>query len=294
LLDQTSEDSTAAVPTTAPPETPPGATEGAAICSLSIVGFGDSDEGEGIKSASVSCRGGTITAAAHQVLRDFWGPKIKAMRGVTWSDVQKLERDDCLLTVCGQSDTVFNGAVINGLKGGAGEPAWRIALCIAERSSITFNNCSFTSNKEATPLVVLNTGTAVLLDQCLIQGNVVKEQVNGYAYTSGVGVMRARLNIRSSTIAHNTGSEGGYAGAVSATDTSHVSIHNTLFHNNVGGYGAAIEVQDQSRVVIRGSHFVGNTASHEGGAVYTTGQAEVRITAGDQSSGMATYAHRQL
>jgi hypothetical protein len=270
-------DATAAAPTPASP----GATQGTATCSLSIVGFGG--QREGIKSASLACIGGTITVGAHKVLSDFWGPKRKTMPGVVWDDDHCIERTDCLLTICGRSNAVFNSASITALRGG-GTPTWRMAVSVSQQSSVTFRQSSFALIKEATPLVVDDVGTSVLLDHCTIHGNVLTTMHEDYAWTSGVLASAANLTIVSSTIARNT-AVGAAAGAITATLASHVDIQDTVFSLNVGENGAALYADEQSRVVIRDSHFKDNSASQEGGAVYACGQAEVSIESGKRSAG---------
>lgn len=47
-----------------------GATAGHSVCSFNLMGFGNRP---GIKFASLSCTGGTVTVAAHKVLKEFWG-----------------------------------------------------------------------------------------------------------------------------------------------------------------------------------------------------------------------------
>lgn len=113
---------TAVTAAAAPPAA--GATAGAAVCSLSLVGFGDR---LGIKSAKLSCTGGTITVAAHKVLEDFWGQK-KAMPGVVWGDSKCIGNTACLITVCGSSSAVFESATVTSLRGGV--LTWGLAVCV--------------------------------------------------------------------------------------------------------------------------------------------------------------------
>jgi hypothetical protein len=178
-----------------------GATAGAAVCSLSLVGFGDR---LGIKNAKLSCTGGTITIAAHKVLEDFWGPK-KALPGVVWGNSTCIGNKECLLTVCSQSNAVFDSATVTALQGG-GTPALSLVVCVNRRSTVTFRKSSFTLVKEATPLGVHNNYTSVLLEQCTFQSNAFTTTRGGFSWSGGIVAEHSAVTIVSSTIAGNVAS----------------------------------------------------------------------------------------
>jgi hypothetical protein len=104
LLLTAAQSSQAALATSAVAAGPPAA--GQAVCTLNIVG---NDKKPGIKTAELSCKGGTITAAAHKILLDFWGAD-KPTQGVKWVENVVgacVVGTNILLTICGVSNAVF-------------------------------------------------------------------------------------------------------------------------------------------------------------------------------------------
>lgn len=179
----------------------------------------------------------------------------------------------CLLSICGQSNAVFNAASVTSLKGGSGEQAWRLAVCVNKRSQLTFRKSSFTMNQDVQPLTIHSNSTSVLVDQCTIQGN----NITGWPYSSAVHVRAAtRLTVLSSTVAANTATGTG-VGAITAFDTAEINIHGTSFYRNAAANGAAIHAKEQAMVTIQGSRFEGNNATARGGAIYATDQAQVKV-----------------
>jgi predicted outer membrane repeat protein len=245
-----------------------GATAGSAVCSLSLAGFGDR---LGIKSAKLSCTGGTITIAAHKLLRDFWGPTM-VLPGVVWGNQECVTNDGCLISICGGSNAVFNLASVSALKGGGDKPEVRIAVCVNRQSTVTFRNSTFTGLREITSMAIHTAGTSALVDQCTLRDNVYT--LDGH-YSSGIVVDMARLTILSSTLAGITGV--GNAGAVTALTMAHVTIQDTKFQSNTATNGGAIHAEVNSTVVIQSSSFTGNKASERGGAIFARGQARVEV-----------------
>lgn len=212
--------------------------------------------------------------AAHEVLKEVWGPD-KTPPGVLWGGKDCVTNDECLLTVCGQSNAVFNAARVTDLKGG-GKAAWWLAVCINRGSKVTFRKSSFTFN-EATPLVLHNNGTSVLAEQCTIQDNNVSSTPG--SYSSAIKVVNARLTVLSSTISRNTAT-GTASGAITASKTAQITIQGSSFYNNEAGNGAAVHVRDQAVVSVRSSRFEGNNATFRGGAILVTDQARVQVLPG--------------
>jgi predicted outer membrane repeat protein len=254
-----------------------GATAGAAECSLRLAGFGDRP---GIKSASLSCTGGTITVAAHKELQNYWGQN-KALPGVAWNDGDDcVTNKGCLLTICGKSNAVFEAATVTSLKADSGEAAWRLPVCVTKGSTVTFRRSSFTMNKDVAPLLIHSNGTSVLVDQCTIQGNT---NTNG-SFSSAVSIKDAHLTILSSTVAANTAA-GTSSGAITATGTAQINIQGSSFMKNTAANGAAMHVRDQVVVTIQGSRFEANNATVRGGAILATNQAQVKVLPGKAGTG---------
>jgi hypothetical protein len=132
-------------------------------------GYGDKT---GLKSVQFSCTGGTVTAKAHKVLKQFWGSNLPK-QGVAWTEDENCgpATTGCLLSICGQSDVVIFRATISAVKlaPGPGSEQGNQALCIAQDSRVTLRQCAFTSS--AITHVAAYQSTSVLLDQCTITRN---------------------------------------------------------------------------------------------------------------------------
>lgn len=265
-----------------PPATAVGATAGAAACSLNITGFGNRP---GIHLADLSCTGGTITVAAHKVLQDYWGPN-KTLPGVKWGDAncRIAGLQGCLLAVCGASNAVFDAATITALVGEGTIPGWFMAVCVSNQSTATFRNSSFTFNNKTTPIFIgaRQPGTSVLLEQCTIHGNTFTTTGKNNSLSAGIAVLGANVDIFSSTISANTVSGDAYgSGALTILAMAQVRIHGTQFSKNAASDGAAIHADFSATVDIQSSLFADNRAnaisSGRGGAVFATGQAQVKV-----------------
>jgi predicted outer membrane repeat protein len=258
-----------------------GATAGAAVCSLTLVGFGNRT---GIKEATLSCTGGTIQVAAHRVLQDFWGTD-KALPGVVWAGEENcVTNKECLLTICGRSNAVFPAATVTLLKSGSNltsKAAWQLAVCVTTGSTITFRKSSFTMIKGATPLVIHSNSTSVLVEECTIHGNNFTPSL--FSYSSAIRVDNAHLTILSSTVAMNNASSTNQ-GTVTGAAAAQINIQNSRFYSNRARYGGAIYAKDHAVITIKGSHFERNNAS-SGGAVYALNQAYVQVLPNGEGEG---------
>lgn len=247
------------------------------MCSLTLVGFGNRT---GIKSASLSCTGGTIKVAPHKELQNYWGQN-KALPGVVWeSGSDCVTNTECLLTVCDRSNAVFNAASVTSLKGGSGKPAWRLAVCVTTGSTVTFRKSSFTIIQGATPLAIHSNTTSVLVEQCTIQGNS-----GALYYSSAIRVDNAHVAVLSSTVADNNAS-GTPSGPITAAATAQINIQRSSFYRNAAANGGAVHAKERAMVTIQGSRFEGNSASARGGAIYATDQSQVQVLANRLGEGV--------
>ena len=111
--------------------------------SLHLQGFGSA---QGIKSAQLSCSGGTITAHAHPVLL---GNLTRAFSGVQWSDAWDCVQNNtkCLLILCGDTSAAFPAAVIRNLNVSTTTDAF---LCVTGlnpgNSDVLFEGAQFQEN----------------------------------------------------------------------------------------------------------------------------------------------------
>jgi predicted outer membrane repeat protein len=243
-------------------------------------GFGDKP---GIKAFQLSCTGGTVTAKAHKVLKQFLGSNLPK-QGVTWTedtDCRPVETG-CLLTICGQSDVVFANAKITGVKKAPGSSAYAQgdkALCVSQSSRVTLRNCIFSSST-ITPLSTYNS-TSVLLDRCNYTNNNMTEA----AVSSGVWLRNGTVVVRSSTFMRNMGrgmETWGTGSTIAVSGDGRVAIVDSTFTGNTAERGGAMYVSDRAHATIYSSRFEANNASTWGGAIYARGQAKIDILPGEQ------------
>lgn len=265
----------AAAPLTAPEWiTTAGATT-KTVCSLSMQGYGDKP---GLKAVQLSCTGGTVTARAHKVLKQFWGPKLPK-QGVVWTEDEECRpaTTGCLLTICNKSDAVLFNAKITSVQTAPGAPRDQgdKALCISNGSRVTLRNCTFSSSTIQSLATYDNT-TSVLLDQCSItNNNMIAERV-----PSGVFVEDAAIVVRSSVFANNK-AQKILGSTIAARGYARVSILDSAFLGNTGFCGAALHALGNAQAAIQGGRFEANTA-RIGGAICTADQAVVNISPGEQ------------
>jgi hypothetical protein len=120
---------------------------GQAHCKLAIHGFGKKI---GIASASLSCTGGTITAAAHDELLQFWGTK-RPTEGVVWTSHNTgacALGKRCLLNICGGSAT-FLGSTASGVR----PDTVSVLVGVGGTARLTFTKGTFTNNSLSAILI---------------------------------------------------------------------------------------------------------------------------------------------
>jgi hypothetical protein len=110
-----------------------------ATCKLHLEGYGSA---QGIKSAQLTCSGGTITAHAHPVLL---GNLTRTFSGVQWSDAWDCVQNNtkCLLILCGDTSAAFPAAVIRNLNVSQTSVAF---LCLTGNSDVLFEGAQFQEN----------------------------------------------------------------------------------------------------------------------------------------------------
>jgi len=252
----------------------PGATAGAAVCSLNIQGFGIQ---AGIKSASLSCTGGSVKARIHGLFQDIWGPSNSTLKGVTTSGFDAeaagcVPNSACLITICGQSNAVFQSPSIEGVICHGDMLQLATFLCISGGSTITIRQGTFSSN-DLTPLAIYFAPTSVLVDKCTIQGNNLSRlNVEPNSWSGGIFLHNATLRVQSSTLSGNIAS-GEFDGAITATAGARLTIIGSRFVSNTARFGGAIFAMDQAHLSIWSSRFESNEASVSGGAIYAMNAA---------------------
>jgi len=243
----------------------PGATAGAAVCSLNIRGFGSR---AGIKSASLSCTGGSVKARIHELFQDTWKPS--TLKGVTTSGFDAeaagcVPVDGCLITICGKSNAVFQAPAVTSLTSNDDMMKLTALLCISGGSTITIRQGTFSSN-DNTPVAIYDTATSVLLDKCTFKENDVS--VRGDANLSGgIFLQKATVRVQFSTLSGNVAS-GNDGSTITAITEARLSIIGSRFVSNKATYGGAILAMEQGHAVIQDSLFESNEAFNNGGAIY--------------------------
>ena len=116
-------------------------------CDLHFQGHGART---GLKSAVLSCSGGTITAVAHpELLASF----STAFVGVSWASKGACAalKDQCVLTLCQGSAASFPKATVLNVNA----PNTKDLICLGDSSSADFDNARFQGNT-GRPLTVLS------------------------------------------------------------------------------------------------------------------------------------------
>lgn len=252
-----------------------GAKSAATTCTLKLQGNGDED---GIKSASLACTGGTITAQLHQELDNTLGPDT-ALKGV-----QRAAEGDCgdinwncLLTICG-SEAVFVNPSITAVS--MADASLAALVCVTGGSRVTFRKGTFASCRTP-PLGIYDNDTSVLVDQCSAQGNT------GDSAGAAILLDEGTLRVQSSTFKGNAASVSSqrHGGAIYAAN-GHLAVVDTTFNSNEAYSGGAIAAEGDTRLSIRGSQFTANRAGWSGAALYAAGSAQVDILqAAEQAPG---------
>lgn len=257
-----------------------GPAAGQALCKLVIQGFGKKI---GIASASLSCTGGTITAAAHDELLQFWGTK-RPTQGVVWKSHEAgacAPGSGCLLSICGGSAT-FLGSTASGVQTNEAS----VLVCVGNSARLTFRNGNFTVNN-LTPLAILHPKAHVLVVHGNFQGNIMTEAEANLA--GAIVVNNGTLVVQSSTFLGNKAS-GRQTGALTVEGQGIVTINESRFGANRAKFGGAVHATDQAHVTVHGGTFEGNTASGTaadgmGGAFYAWGDATVNILPSSSKQG---------
>jgi len=220
-----------------------GATAGHSVCSFNLMGFGNRP---GIKFASLSCTGGTVTVAAHKVLKEFWGQQAPSRaQGVEWSKHAACVPDPgCLLSVCEAINVVFSAPTLTALQRDHTLPGPMGMLYVSQRSRVTIRKGVFTSCS-ATPLAFLGTSSG-LVDQANIQNITTPHGGAGMvvAQNATVLVMTSTFQSLKATQATDLGE------AISANDAAHLVIVNSRFQENSAGCGGAIYAGRHARVEV--------------------------------------------
>jgi hypothetical protein len=198
-----------------------GIASAAVSCSLRFEGYGNK---QGLKSAHLSCTGGSITAAAHPVLL---APFSRGFSGVTWSSSGGCgtSKNHCLLTICGSSKAAFFGAVIANVDVSSSIGA---LLCVRDSSNLVFDSARFHGNSG---LQLLGDTTAVHLhiknSRFTNNSNLLKG-LDGAALLlkNGTGL------VQSCTFAGNRGLSTG--GAIALGNNARMTVMSSVLQDNTG------------------------------------------------------------
>ena len=184
--------------------------ENGALCKLRLEGFGTKP---GIKSAHLSCTGGSITAAAQPDLLKALGQT----KGVVWdNECADVQAHGCMLVLCGGTAT-FNRPTITDMNGaGTGSET---AVCVIGNSKLTLVDGNFARGSQMRPLVFNGDEVVVRFVNSSFTGNsILAGNLDGAALKL---VWGAKASIHSCNFIGNKADNGG---AISAMDTTQVDI----------------------------------------------------------------------
>lgn len=191
-------------------------------CRLHMEGYGHTT---GLKSAQLDCTGGMITAAAHPMLAPFKS----SCSGVQWinSGACGVGRKDCLLTVCGKTEAVFEAATAVHVNVST---AAQSLVCVVGRSNVTFHRARFHANTArciSLPQQSSNATAWLNLSKCAFTNNSAPVDWGGVLYLAGGVTM-----VEASRFSGNYVRERG--GAIGVTNTAQLTLIASLLHNNTG------------------------------------------------------------
>eukprot|EP00877_Chromochloris_zofingiensis_P008202 jgi/Chrzof1/3635/Cz13g03080.t1 len=258
------------------------------VCQMNIQGTG----GRAVRSASLVCEGGTITAAADKSLLAAF---VSGFQGVVW-DKGGCGRSKCLLTICGNTTAKFDRSSIKNLN--ASESLVGI-LCVIDDSVVSFEQSMFASNTAVNGTlhirdrarvaflnseVVRNIGfgsnthsfTKEIINGCIINTTQTQEW-NGKGAGAGIHAGGfAQVTLSGTHMSSNKASSNG--GALWVEGNAKAIISNSTIHNNSAGLnGGGLHAKDLAMVLIANySTFSSNIADNGGGA-YAGGNASITV-----------------
>ena len=236
------------------------------VCSLHVEGFGIKP---GLKSAQLSCSGGTVKALIHPLLLAQLGSQ-SSIRGIQLSRDSECERfrSACLLTICEDTAVTFLRATVERVTIAVNTTQGLTGLiCAVGHSSLVFDGARFTGNT-ARPLAVAGEHTNVVIkgsnfiNNTAASSSILPERHGGAVYLDGgtahigaskfvgnsaafgggaIAILDARLEIDSSVLEGNSGVWPSLGQSASCTAWP-IGIH------NLTGVGSARQVGDRGRI----------------------------------------------
>jgi hypothetical protein len=188
-------------------------------------GFGSS---QGVKSAQLSCSGGTITASAHPaILANFTG----SFSGVQWSndgDCGK-QRQECLLTLCGNTPVLFPSAVVRNVN--TSDTAGML-LCFVGNNNLSFEAAQFEGNA-IRPITVLSPNVSLHVKNTTFKANQLPERVFSPSLSGGALLIDGgTARVESSNLSGNSVDSSG--GAITVMNSARLHLVATVLSGNKG------------------------------------------------------------
>jgi predicted outer membrane repeat protein len=188
-----------------------------ATCKLRLEGFIST---QGIKSAELSCSGGSITAFAHLELRNF----TRSFSGVSWSDEDCGDfTRDCLLTLCGDTSATFLSAVVRNV-----DVSTSMLLCLDGNSNVTFEAAHFAGNA-GRPITVRSPNVKLqIMGSNFTNNTVLLTDLAGGALRLNGGAAIVQSSVFRGNVVQTSG------GAVAVTKSATIQLSSSLFEGNTG------------------------------------------------------------
>ena len=189
-------------------------------CKLHFEGFGNK---QGLKTAHLDCTGGSIQASAHP---SVLGPFTHSFSGVTWSTAGDCGayKDDCALTLCGNSSVLFVSAVVSRVN----ITTAAMLLCVGGNSNVVFDGAQFQGNT-ARPVSYFS-GVKLHIKGCNFKNNSISWQgsVGGALFVDGGSAL-----VESSSFIGNSAQYRG--GAIGVRNSAHLKLVASVVKDNAGG-----------------------------------------------------------
>jgi hypothetical protein len=195
------------------------------VCKLNIEGYGAK---QGIRHASLSCTGGSITASVHPKL---FGAFSRTFTGAAWSGRYSCGalQSKCALTVCGDTTATFLNAAIIGVNVSS---TVSDLLCAADSSDLLFQGARFVSNTGRV-IHAVNQTVRLHFVSSLFQNNTAPwdESLGGALSAEAGWVLVQSSRFQGNRALTRT---GGAAGAICMQGTSHLTLLSSKLQDNVG------------------------------------------------------------
>ena len=223
---------------------------------------------------SLHCKGAPVHAAFNQDAVKLLTRYPNASFNTSGVDLNpRCFTPGCLLTICGRSDVIIQGAVqkLDPMPG-----LVQSVLCVANNSRVTLQRAVIANNQLMRGVHAMH-NARVLLDSTTIAGNSLLD-------SDGVGVRvtdRAEVKISGrSVLAGNLAPGGNGAGVFAGGDAVVNIVDSSIVNNTCDIFGGGVAAFGNSEVSISGRSSISGNVARNGGGVAVLDNAILHVSQG--------------